>query len=319
MRLAALALLVAAPSAHPARIYRDPVQDGASDASIVRDRAGGGWRMFYTSRRAATPGIGAKDVAWLHGTGIGVARSRDGRRWRYAGAADLPRACTGPTDWAPDVVWFAGRYHMWLTVVPGIFHDWNAPRRIVHLTSPDLRHWTCGDTLDLGSDRVIDADVARLGDGRYRIWYKDERRDSAVRYADSSDLVHWRVAGTAVDTPGEGPVAFRWRGRWWLIEDAWKGLLLLRSDDATNWERGPYLLADAGLRPTDRAKGHHADVVVSGDRAYLYYFTQQDGEAEVAHDPLWGRRSVIQVVELKPQDGWLTVDRNAPVDVRLGR
>jgi hypothetical protein len=54
-----------------------------------------------------------------------------------------------------------------------------ATARIVHLTSKDLKAWTCGDTLDLGSDRVIDASVAKIGD-RYRLWYKDERKGSRI-------------------------------------------------------------------------------------------------------------------------------------------
>jgi hypothetical protein len=58
-------------------------------------------------------------------------------------------------------------------------------------------------------------------------------------------------------------------------------------------------------------------VLVSGDRAYLYYFVQQEGEPEAATDPTWKRRSVIQVVELKEKDGWLTADREAATAVKL--
>jgi hypothetical protein len=44
--------------------------------------------------------------------------------------------------WAPDIVRADdGSYHMFLTVVPGVFTDWQHPRRIVHLTSTDLRTW----------------------------------------------------------------------------------------------------------------------------------------------------------------------------------
>merc|ERR1711960_61592 len=99
--------------------------------------------MFYTNRRADLPRADEKDVRWVHGTAIGTARSKDGAQWRYSGTADIPQGCTGPTLWAPEVQWLAGQWHMWLTVVPGVFRDWNAPRYIVHLTSPDLASWTC--------------------------------------------------------------------------------------------------------------------------------------------------------------------------------
>lgn len=225
----------------------------------------------------------------------------------------------GPTLWAPEVQRIGGVYHMWVTVVPGIFANWNAPRRIVHLTSRDLRSWTCGKPLELGSDRVIDASVAEVRPGRFRLWYKDERDGSRIRYADSIDLETWRVGGTAIETAGEAPKVFRWRGRWWLLSDAWKGLLVARSDEATKWTRQPdYLLSEAGRQPTDRDKGQHPDVIVCGDRAWLIYFVHQSGEAEARSDPGWGRRTVLQAVELREAEGRLSVNREASTDIALG-
>jgi len=55
--------------------------------------------------------------------------------------------------------------------------------------------------------------------------------------------------------------------------------------------------------------------VVAGGRAWLFHFVQQDGEAEAEGDPQWGRRSVIQLVELVEQDGRLTVTREPPLRV----
>jgi hypothetical protein len=316
---ALLATAAAAPVA-PRPLFRDPVHDGAADPSTVYDRARREWVMFYTNRRADLPLDTPKDVRWVHGTSIGIARSRDGAHWRYSGVASIPASCTGATLWAPEVQRFGGRWHLWITVVPGIFRDWNAPRFLVHLTSSDLSHWKCGERLALGSDRVIDASVAALPDGGYRLWFDDERQGKAIRYADSPDLVHWVVKGTAVDTPGEGPKAFRWKGRWWLIADAWKGLLALRSDDGLHWTRQPdYLLATPGKTETDRAQGQHPDVIVAGDRAYIVYFVHQSGEPRAASDPQWHRRSVLQMAELTERDGVLHVDRDAPTEVRLER
>jgi hypothetical protein len=291
-------------------MFRDPVYDGAADASTVRDPERREWRMFYTNRRATLKGGDEKDVTWVHGTKIGMATSRDGSRWKYAGTAAIPASCTGATLWAPEIGYFAGRWHMWLTIVPGIFSNWNAPRFIVHLTSKDLKRWTCGERLALGSDRVIDASVAEIAPGKYRLWYNDERSGKSIRSADSADLVHWLPGPGVVDTPGEGPKAFRWRNRWWLISDAWQGLLVMRSDDAAQWTRQEgYLLAEPGALPTDRAKGQHPDIVVADDRAYLIYFVHQGGEPEAASDPRWHRRSVLQISELIERDGRLTIDR----------
>lgn len=139
----------------PKPLYRDPVHDGAADPSIVRDRHGRRWLMFYTNRRANIRLTDPKDGSWVHGTHIGIAEYRDGARWRYGGVAAIPARCTGSTLWAPNVERFGDTYHMWVTVVPGVFRNWNAPRFIVHLTSKDLKTWTCGERLELGSDRVI--------------------------------------------------------------------------------------------------------------------------------------------------------------------
>ncbi len=302
----------------PKPLFRDPVHDGAADPSIVWDAARREWLIFYTNRRANLATAARDDVRWVHGTHIGIASSEDGARWRYRGVADIPRLCTGPTLWAPEIRRFGGLYHMWLTVVPGIFSSWNAPRRIVHLTSRDLRAWRCGKPLDLGSDRVIDASVAEVRPGLFRLWYKDERDGSRIRWADSSDLESWRVRGTAIETPGEAPKVFRWRGRWWMISDAWKGLLVARSDDASSWTRQPgYLLGEAGRSLTDRAKGQHPEVIVSGNRAWLIYFVHQSGEPQAAANPAWGARSVLQVAELREAGGRLSVDREAAPDIVL--
>jgi hypothetical protein len=315
----AAALLAAATSpVAPKPLFRDPVHDGAADPSTVYDPKTREWVMFYTNRRADLPMEDAKDARWVHGTAIGTARSKDGAHWRYGGVAAIPASCTGATLWAPDVQRFGDTWHMWLTVVPGVFRDWNAPRYIVHLTSRDLKRWTCGERLDLGSDRVIDASVVALPKGGYRLFFNDERMNKAIRTADSTDLVHWKVGARLTDTPGEGPKAFRWKGRWWLVSDAWKGLLMMRSDDGKNWTRQPgYLLADAGKAATDRAQGQHPDVIVAGDRAYIVYFVHQSGEPQAATDPQWHRRSVLQIAELREADGVISVDQNAPTEVAL--
>lgn len=302
----------------PKPLYRDPVHDGAADASIIYDSTDKVWRMFYTNRRADMKLPDAKDVAWVHGTALGVATSKDGQAWSYSGTAKIPAECTGPTLWAPEIQRFDGVYHMWLTVVPGVFSNWKGGRFIVHLTSRDLDTWTCGDTLDLGSDRVIDASVVRTGAG-YRLWFKDERKGSRLFAADSPDLVHWtRQEAPVVDIAAEGPKVFRFKDSYWMIADAWKGLIALKSDDLQSWTlQAQRLLEEPGTQATDDAKGQHPDVVVNNGRAFIYYFVHQSNAPEAKTDPYYHQRTVLQVAELKYENGQLTLDRNAPVDARL--
>ena len=306
----------------PKPLYRDPVFDGAADVSIVYDRASKLWKMFYTNRRATMHLPDPADVAWVHGTAIGIATSGDGVHWRYQGTADFPKACTDVTSWAPEVMYENGTYHMWLTVVPGIFHRWGAPgaeARIVHLTSTDLAKWECDSTVKLDTGRMIDPTVLKLGQG-YRMWYKDERAGSRILAADSRDLRTWTKVGDEPVNPtrGEGPKAFRFKGYYWLIVDVWDGLMVLRSDDALRWTEQPgYILGKPGRKATDRHKGQHADVVVDGDRAFIYYFVHQANEAEAATDPRWNQRTAIQVAELVVKDGRLGVERDKAPAFRL--
>jgi hypothetical protein len=310
--------LHAAPAPKP--LYRDPVYDGAADVSTVYDHAKKRWTMFYTNRRATLKNPDKKDVSWVHGTPIGIATSKDGAHWKYAGMAKFPAECTGATLWAPELYEENGTYHMWLTIVPGIYKDWNGTRFIVHLTSPDLKTWSCSDKLDMGSDRIIDASVMKIGAG-YRLWFKDERKGSRLFAADSTDLVHWQKQDKpVVDMSAEGPKAFFFKGYYWIVADAWKGLIVLRSNDGQDWTLQDQRLLEApGILPTDTDKGQHPDIVVNGDHAYIFYFVHQTNEPQAKDDPYYHQRTVIQVAELKFNDGQLSVDRNAPVDLKLVR
>jgi hypothetical protein len=306
----------------PKPVFRDPVFDGAADVAIVYDRAAKLWKMFYTNRRATVKLPDPDNVEWVHGTAIGIATSSDGMQWRYQGTAAFPKECTDVTSWAPDILYEDGTYHMWLTVVPGIFKRWGMPGsqgRIVHLTSKDLAKWRCESTVNLGESSVIDPSVMKLGDG-YRMWYKDDRFGSKIVMADSKDLRSWTKVGDQPINPthGEGPKAFRFKGYYWLIADVWKGLMVLRSDDALTWtEQAGYILGEPGHKATDRAKGQHADVVVDGERAFIYYFVHQGNETEAKSDQRWNQRTVIQVAELVYKDGKLSADRDANLSFKL--
>jgi hypothetical protein len=302
----------------PRPLYRDPPFDAPTDPVLCFNAEQKKWFMYYTARRGNA--TDASGVTWIHGTNIGMAESADGgATWTYRGTADIGYGKDAhPNDytyWAPEVIWGQDTYHMFLTFVPGIFTDWNHPREIVHLTSKDGVKWEALGRVDLQSDRTIDACVMQLPNGTWRMWYKDERKEKALCYADSTDLLKWEPQDNAVtDYNGEGPKVIHWKGRYWLIADCWaNGMRVWRSDDCTNWR-----LQDEALF------GNHGDVVVSGDRAWWFYFggrrpPSRSDAAPAAVDPpasgtaappstprpARGRTTAINVVELSVIDGKL--------------
>ena len=276
-------------------LYRDPPFDAPTDPVLNFNAEQNKWFMYYTQRRATA--ADAPGVQWIHGTRIGIAESSDGgATWTYRGLAQIDYGKAdhpdGYTYWAPEVIWVDREYHMFLSFVPGIFSDWNHPRQIVHLTSKDGVKWDAVGPLDLSSDRVIDPCVLQTPSGVWRMWYKDERKPKALCYADSPDLHHWEAKGNAVtEYNGEGPKVFHWQDKFWLIADCWtNGMRVWKSDDCLNWK-----LQDEAL------VGSHGDVVVSGNRAWWFYF---GGDRQARRD----RTTAINVLELHVKDGILAAD-----------
>ena len=293
----------------PRPLYRDPPFDAPTDPVPCYIAEQHKWFMYYTQRRATA--LDAPGVTWIHGTRIGVATSADGgATWQYQGLADIDYGTAdhpnGYTYWAPEVIWVNGTYHMYLAFVPGIFNDWNHPRSIIHLTSKDGMKWTTVGPVDLSSDRVIDPCVMQLANGVWRMWYKDERAAKhPLCYADSPDLYHWQAKGSAVtDFNGEGPKVFHWRNKYWLIADTWRtGMRVWSSDDCLNWKAQPTTLI-----------GSHGDVVVSGGRAWWFYFgDRRVGTTAASTIPTTRptrprRNTAINVLQLHVIDGQLTPD-----------
>jgi hypothetical protein len=305
-----------------APIYRDPVYNGATDPTVIRNRATGDWWMFYTQRRTTDDGPAQR---WVHGTEIGVAVSVDsGATWAYRGvAAGLEH---GNTLWAPEVIRTPTGYRMYLTVVDGVPDTWDeADAHIVEYRSANLEQWARVGSIDLGSERVIDAAVAECPDGLWRLWYKNERDGSSTWVASSADLETWMVEGRTVPAlpAHEGPNVFPLGGWWWLITDEWRGLGVHRSPDAVHWTRqeqgGGLILNEAGGHPDDRMVGHHADAVVpshpNAATGTLFYFTHPLAPAD-AHDRR-ARASAIHVAELVVHDGVLVANRDVPGHVSL--
>lgn len=316
----------------PAPLFTDPVHHAPTDPVVV-EGPDGSWRLLYTQRRA---GDTEASVRWVHGTDIAAARSDDGGlTWTYTGVlAGLDHLPGRNTLWAPEVVHLAGEYQMFLSHVPGVPSDWSGPRRITHLTSPDLETWQFVQVLPTPSDKVIDACVVELPTGGYRLWYKDEAAGSAQWCMDSADLRTWTGARPVVtDPPGEGANVFCLGGVWWLLVDEWRGLGVYRSADLESWERSGLVLDCAGRRPWDAGTGRHADVVVGrtadgAEVAWLFYFTHRvepgaDEFAAGAEPDADGvpasHRTDVQVAQAHVVGGRLVCDRDAPVDLDLRR
>ncbi|MBN2013500.1 family 43 glycosylhydrolase [candidate division KSB1 bacterium] len=297
-------------------LFRDPIHDGAADPVVLWNQEESKWFMFYTNRRANVEGLDG--VTWVHGTRIGIAESSDGGvTWQYRDTCDIPLE---DTHWAPEVIEYQGSYHMYLTYVPGIFKDWSHPRNIIHLTSKNLIKWKYESSLELASDKVIDACILRMPDGNWRMWYNNEKDRKSIYFADSEDLYHWEDKGKAVgDQSGEGPKVFQWKDKYWMVTDVWQGLALYQSDDLNSWKRIPgNLLEKPGIGKDDNVKGGHPDVVVNNGRAYLFYFTHPGRVDSIPNENRYEkRRSSIQVVELAYKDGLITCDRSKPVFINL--
>lgn len=300
-------------------LYRDPVYDGAADPVIIYNKQLKMWWMLYTNRRATMND--STGVAWVHGTRIGIAQSEDGSKWEYVDTANISyRPDNGYTFWAPDVIDEKGTYHMYLTYVPGVFTDWNHPRTIVHLTSKNVKDWKYESSLPLVNEKVIDACVYKLPDGSWRMWYNNEKDGKSIYYADSKDLYTWQDKGKAIAARGEGPKVFKWKGKYFMIIDAWKGMEVYSSDDLLNWKKQvTRILEEPGLGTDNQAIGGHCDVVMNGDKAYMYYFTHPGRRKDkpAPRNSLEDKRSVIQLAELKYENGVITCDRNVPVNIKL--
>lgn len=302
----------------PKPLFDDPVYHGAADPVIIYNKKKKCWWMLYSNRRAS---INDSTVQWVHGTRIGIAESKDGRNWKYKDTANINyRPDSGYTFWAPDVIEHNGMYHMYLTYVPGTFKDWNHPRVIVHLTSSDLQNWNYQSIIKLLNEKVIDASVFKVNDSLWRMWYNNEKDGKSIYYADSKDLYHWADKGKSIATRGEGPKTFYFKGKYFMIIDAWKGMEIFSSDDLLAWKKQTSrILESPGKGLDDQAIGGHCDVVVNNDRAYVFYFTHPGRQKArpAARGSFDDKRSVIQLAELKYVNGEIICDRDVPVNIKL--
>lgn len=324
MSTLAIVALASSESSTPAPLYRDPIWDGAADPVLVWNPKRKAWWMYYTQRRAKAEEPG---VAWCHGTEIGIAESKDrGMTWSYVGIAKLKPTDAGYSFWAPDIIRAKdGTYHLFVSYVPGAASThagWGGHRYIYQYTSKDLDAWKFEQRVPMPSDYCIDPSLIQLPNGTWRMWFKDEGHGSKTYAVDSNDLRKW----VAADDPGvsklygEGPKVFDFGGYKWLIKDPDSGLDVYRSRDLSAWTYQGKILEKPGKRNSDGSIGKHADVVVSGNRAFIIYFTHPYGQnyPEVnGFMSMPAKTSAIQAAELFVVDGKLVCDRDRPFKIDL--
>jgi len=304
----------------PAPLFRDPVYDGAADPSVIWNKTTNEWWIFYTQRRA---NLNLRGVEYCYGTAIGIAVSSDfGKTWDYNGTSELPQPDTGLNSfWAPHVIYDKdnNKYHMFVTYIKGVHHDWGGERVLFHYESTNLTDWHMLEPI--GTTGCIDASVYQMKDEGWKMWYKNEKQGSFTYSATSKDLSNWTPTGIKeIDNiRHEAPVVFEWNGKYCMLTDPcvleFSGLDCFISEDGTNWEYNNTILNSPGKRPDDNEQGRHPDVMVIGDKAYIFYFTHpgriyKNGTEVSEPELLRYRRSSLEVAELEWVNGKIICDRD---------
>ena len=190
----AIAAVLPAVGARDARDAARPGGDcgGRSCAAVPRS---GLRRRGRPGRGLERSAAGVVDVLYATAGAAEPARRRvgtrnRGRRGRVARRGDdldvqRPAGLEHPSPegsfWAPDCIRDdAGRYHLFVTFVPGpasTHRDYGGERHIVHYSSDDLCKWKFDGRVPVSSDYCIDPTLCRRADGEWWMWFKDERHD----------------------------------------------------------------------------------------------------------------------------------------------
>jgi hypothetical protein len=75
--------------------------------------------------------------------------------------------------------------------------------------------------------------------------------------------------------------------------------------------------ASQSCREDDVGPGLHSDVVVDGDRAFIFYFTLPEADRLRPERVYPARRSSVLVAELGVEDGELVCDRGSEINLAL--
>lgn len=297
----------------PAPMFDDPIWHGAADPTIIWNHQENRWFVYYTQRRASLKN--AEGVNWCHGSAIGICSSEDGSNWQYEGICMGDDGLNDPIGkqcswWAPGVDYSESEqlYHMYVTWVDGIYTSWKGKRFIKHFTSKDGKNWQYQSSLDLSSDRCIDAGIHKIGNKWY-LWYKDENKGSHTWMAESPDRYQWSVVGPVITDCGhEAPYVWHWQGNYWMIVDAWeKGLRIYKSQSGiANWQYSSTILKQPGKRAKDNARGDHPGILKLNNRVYILYFVHFRDKNENPE----GRKTVLQAAELEYNNHKIVCNRD---------
>lgn len=163
-------------------------------------------------------------------------------------------------------------------------------------------------------DPIYDAptDPVVIWNNERREWWMFYTQRRASRNIVGVAHIHGSTIGVATSPDGNN----------WLITDEWNGLGVYESEDVTNWTKNGVILREGGSREWDGVMGNHADVVVHGDEAYIFYFTHPyfRNEDRLTSGFVMGEqhgRTCIQAARLTVKDGVLCGDRNEDFDFKL--
>ncbi|MEM9830914.1 MAG: family 43 glycosylhydrolase [Bacteroidota bacterium] len=323
----------------PSPLFVDPNYHGSCDPEIIWNQQDSTWYIYYTSRRPTV------ENTWLK-TPIGVINSKDLVDWNFEGYCQFDgkggKKDAEATYWAPAIISHQGKLHMFVTYKPDTLPDkgaWGGSGKIVHYETPlnnPVTGWKKVADMHDTSLNTIDATVYPKDD-TFHVWFKGKEKGAKkneLYHLASTDLYNWDSRGftesdvfnEAVTGSGfeEAPYIFWWREKYWLITDPHLGLFVYQSEDGEDWQFQSTILKEGGNRAMDSTMARHCSVAVIDDQAFIVYHVEpwrrydlEDKKGRnripIFKQPLKNRRSVLQIAELKIENGKLVCDRNEKI------
>lgn len=318
----------------PAPLFIDPNYHGSCDPEVVWNASDQYWYVYYTSRRATIENL-------FTATPLGVIRSKDLAKWEFVGYCtfdgvggkkDMPS-----TFWAPAIIAEKDELHMFVTWKPDTTTakgPWGGEAKIVHYKTPlsnPVQGWQKVRDMHDSTYNSLDATVFKKEDG-FHVWFKGKKmgeQKNELFHCFSKDLKTWSDGGFSksdVFNPQktgqnfeEAPYIFQWKGKYWLLSDPHKGLMVYESPDGEHWKYQGIILLEPGNRPLDNSRARHCSVAVLNDRAFIFYHVEPwrvyDNAPSIAKQPIANRRAVLQMAELTIKNSRLTCDRNKPIKI----
>ncbi len=294
-------------------VITDPVWKSCKDGCLTYNPIEKNWWYFFMQIRNG----GENGVVDHYGTTVGASKSEDGGlTWNYQGT--LKGLYINPgmnTVWAPDIFWddSTKMFHAYVAYIKGVHRGWGNHKSINHYTSSDIVNWEYHEEYNF-SDMNIDCTVAKLPDGKWGMWYKDETNGDITGFAIGNTFHDFQFSGF-IDKNDVGRVAlegaeiFHWNGYYWLLGDDrftkpdyhYNGIRVYRSKDCYNWDLMPSIVTE---NENGYLMGHHPEVVIVNDSvAYISYFVVPEWRSDNCF-------AYTETTMLKFDGNTLQVDRN---------